>query len=70
MYAMATIPFINQLDLVADLKQVWYANDATAAGSLHSTRLWWDHLVSTGPAFGYYANAAKTWLLMKEEHLD
>ena len=70
MHAMATIPLINQLSNVRDMKQVWYADDATAAGSLHSTRQWWNHLVSVGPAFGYYANASKTWLLTKDEHLD
>ena len=70
MYAMATIPLINQLSNIRDMKQVWYADDATAAGSLHSTRQWWNHLVSVGPAFGYYANASKTWLLTKDEHLD
>ena len=70
MYAMATIPLINQLGTITDLKQVWYADDATAAGSLHSTRRWWNHLASVGPAFGYLPNASKTWLVTKEEHLD
>ena len=60
MYAMATIPLINLLDKYVDLKQVWYADDATATGSLHSIRQWWNHLVSAGPAFGYFANATAT----------
>lgn len=59
MYAMATIPLIRKLGTVADMKQVWYADDTT--GSL---RQWWDHQVTVGPAIGYYANATKTWLLM------
>lgn len=37
MYALATIPLINRLDITVDLKQVWYADDASASGSL--TRL-------------------------------
>ena len=37
MYTMATIPLINYLsNAAADLKQVWYADDATSTGSLHS----------------------------------
>ena len=28
---------------------------------------WWDKLSLIGPAFGYFANAAKTWLVTKEE---
>ena len=30
---------------------------------------WWDELKSLGPQFGYFANASKTWLVYKEEHL-
>ena len=46
MYAMATIPLINHLGNVEDLKQVWYADDASAVGSLHSTRQWWDQIIT------------------------
>ena len=70
MYAVATIPLINHLGNVEDLKQVWYADDASAVGSLHSTRQWWNQILTMGPAFGYYANAAKTWLLTKDKFLD
>ena len=70
MYALATIPLIKRLNIAADLKQVWYADDATASGSLQSLRAWWDHLIMIGPAFGYNANTTKTWLLTKEEHVD
>ena len=66
MYAMATIPFINHLGNVEDLKQVWYADDASAAGSLTSTRQWWNQILTMGPAFGYFANVPKTWLLTKK----
>ena len=51
MYAMATIPFINHLGNVEDLKQVLYADDASAVGSLHSTQ-WWYQIITMGPAYG------------------
>ena len=70
MYALATIPLINCLMVATDLKQVCYADDATASGSLSSLRVWWDHLASLGPTFGYHPNAIKTWLLTKEDHLE
>ena len=70
MYAMATMPLINHLGRAADVKQVWYADDATASGNLDSIRQWWNRLVRVGPSFGYNVNASKTWLLTKEEHLD
>ena len=70
LYALATIPLINRLSSVSDTKQVWYADDASAAGQLSSLRSWWDNLQSLGPSFGYYANARKTWLITKEQHLS
>ena len=70
MYAMATIPIINHLGSMADVKQVWYADDASAVGRLNPIRHWWDQLNTVGPKFGYHPNASKTWLLTKEEHLD
>ena len=43
MYALATIPFIDQLSDIQDVTQVWYANDASAAGSLTSNLKWYNH---------------------------
>ena len=31
---------------------------------------WWDRLVERGPKYGYYVNPAKTWLVVKESHLE
>ena len=67
MYALATIPLIQKLS--SDVLQVWYADDATAAGKLPSVREWWNRLTTHDPAFGYFANASKTWLITKEHHL-
>ena len=70
LYALATILLINRLSSVPDVKQIWYADDASAAGRLSSLRSWWDTLQSTGPGFGYHANSRKTWLITKEQHLS
>lgn len=56
--------------LVMSNRHAWYADDASATGGLDSIRYWWDKLSRIGPAFGYFANASKTWLVTKEEHLD
>ena len=48
---------------------MWCADDVTAAGKLPSLREWWNRLTTHGPAFGYFANASKTWLITKEHHL-
>ena len=70
MYALATIPLINQLGDPSNIIQVWYADDASVAGGLASIRSWWDKLSSIGPAFGYFPNATKTWLITKDSLLD
>ncbi len=67
MYAIATIPLIRSLP--SDVEQVWYADDASASGRSSNLRTWWDELLSVGPAYGYHANAPKTWLITKPEHL-
>ena len=70
LYALATTPLIRRLDSADDLRQVWYADNASASGSLNSIRSWWDELSTVGPAYGYNANASKTWFVTKEEHLS
>ncbi len=51
MYALATVPLIQKLNL--EVLQVWYADDATAAGKLPTLREWRNRLTAHGPAFGY-----------------
>ena len=69
MYAIALTPLIHQLEKEG-IKQAWYADDATAGGSLKPLKEWWDQIVDLGPAYGYYPNAAKTWLIVKEDHQE
>ena len=42
MYALALVPMITYLSDI--VKQVWYADDAAAAGHLIDLRTWWDNL--------------------------
>ena len=67
MYALALVPMITRLSNV--VKQVWYADDAAAAGHLTGLRSWWDILCDIGPQFGYFVNSSKTFLIVKEMHL-
>ena len=69
MYALAISPLINKLNqLCPDVKQVWYADEATGAATCTKLRGWWDELSNHGPLYGYYPNARKTHLIVKEEH--
>ena len=67
MYALALVPMITRLSNV--VKQVWYADDAAAAGHLTGLCSWWDVLCDIGPQFGYFVNSSKTFLIVKEMHL-
>ena len=68
MYAIAITPLINNLESEL-LKQIWYADDTAAGGKLSHLKAWWDRLTEVGPDYGYYPNASKSWLIVKEEHL-
>ena len=67
MYAISVVPVIRQLMGMA--RQVWYADDAAAGGSLLQLKDWWSGLLSFSRHFGYHVNAAKTWQVVKEEYL-
>ena len=71
LYALAVIPLINKLqELHRITSQVWFADDATAASTCEQLHAWWDDLVASGPAFGYYSKASKTFLVVKEEYAE
>ena len=65
MYALGILPLIHKLDTHA-ICQIWYADDACASGSLQNLRQWWNDLKSLGPDYGYFINASKCWLLLKD----
>ena len=69
MYAVAISPLIRRLE-DEGVKQVWFADDATAGGELSHLRTWWDRIVDLGPEYGYHPNAFKTWLIVKESKLE
>ena len=68
MYALAVTPLIKRLrDVEPDVKQIWFADDATAASKLLALQQWWQHLTVIGPEIGYHTNAIKTHLVVKPD---
>ena len=60
MYAFAIVPLIHKLrNNSPDVRQVWYADDATGAGMCDKLRQWWDQVERLGPTLGYYPNSVK-----------
>ena len=68
MYTLAVLPLIKKVNHDQSVIQSWYADDASAAGSILSLRESWDALVSTGPSYGYHVNPSKTHLIVKDKH--
>ena len=70
-YACGTIPIVLSADSIVEgecVKRIWYADDSAAGGELNAIRSWWDNLCQTGPLFGYYPKASKTWVICKPEY--
>ena len=69
MYALAVKPLISKLKSdVPNVKQVWYADDATGAGTCDDLKTFWDCFQLHGASYGYHPNAIKTHLVVKAEH--
>ena len=67
MYSVAIMPLIKQLNGV--VKQIWYADDASAGGRITDLRVWWNRLQELGPRYGYFVNSFKSHLLVKDDNL-
>ena len=69
MYALAITPLIHQLSFrCSGVQQAWFADNATGASTCTNLKSWWNELSTQGPAFGYYPNRSKTYLVIKQEH--
>jgi hypothetical protein len=66
MYAMAILPLIQSLD-VSRVTQNWYADDASAIGSLTDLKEWFVSLMQKGPAYGYLPEPHKSFLIVTRE---
>ena len=67
LYAISLQPLITRLQISSEAKQCWFADDATGSGPFEDLKKWWDELLHSGPALGYFPNAKKCWLITKPE---
>ena len=67
-YSLSTVVLIDALrEKIPDVKQVWLADDASAAGKLNALKIWYDCLVEEGRKSGYFVNKSKCWLIVKDK---
>ena len=51
-----------------NMKQIWFADDASGGGKLPKLKVWLDNLSKYGRMYGCFVNLPKTWLVVKEDH--
>ena len=74
-YAIAILPLILLLVEASVAKDhttisAGFADDLTAAGKINELLFWWKQLCWIGPDFGYFPEATKSWLIVKERYLS
>ena len=67
MFALGVTSPIKRL---GNANQVWFADDAAASGNICQLKEWWDKLKELRPAYGYYPNSTKTWIIVKDDYLQ
>lgn len=67
LYALSIQPLITSLQEASTIKQCWFADDASGAGSTIEIKRWWDMLSTLGPEFGYFPNDKKCWIIAKPD---
>ena len=67
LYSICLQPLISHLSLSSSARQCWFADDASASGTIEELKKWWEELVTEGPQLGYLPNAIKCWLIIKPE---
>ena len=68
-YAISTSLIIQTLtNVFKDVKQVWLADDASAAGSLKSLVCFLNWFTAEGAKCGYFVNEKKSWLILKRDN--
>ena len=66
MYVIETFPLTRSINDPEQWTQLWYADDASASGTLPELRNWFNQLCSYGPSFGYYPEATKSFVVINE----
>ena len=65
-YAIGTLSLIRSLCNPGRCTQLWYADHASAGGTLSELQNWFDLLCSHGPSFGYHTERTKSFVVVNE----
>ena len=65
-YAIGTLLLIRSLSDPGQWTQLWYADDASAGGTLPELHNWFNQLCLHGPGFGYHLEPTKSFVVVSE----
>ena len=66
MYAIGILPLL--LLQHGEITRIAFADDFTGVGTIQQMKSWWKTIEEHGPYIGYYPNASKSVLIVKEQH--
>ena len=67
LYALSVWPLITSPEAASAVKQYWFADDVSGAGTATEIKRWWDMLITLGPDLGYFPNDKKCWITVKQD---
>ena len=69
-YGVSLLPLIRKLKDPNNVLQSWYADDSAAIAKLKKLEIWLKNLIEKGPAFGYFPEPSKSFLIVDKQYAE
>ena len=69
-YGVSLLPIIRKLKDPNNVLQSWYADDSAAIAKLKKLEIWLKNLIEEGPAFGYFPESSKSFLVVDKQYAE
>ena len=69
-YGASLLPLIRKLKDPNNVLQSWYADDSAAIAKLKKLEIWLKNLIEEGPAFGYFPEPSKNFLVVDKQYAE
>ena len=69
-YGVSLVPLIRKLKDRNNVLQCWYADDSAAIAKLRKLKIWLKNLIEVGPAFGYFPEPSKSFLIVDKQYAE
>ena len=69
-YGVSFLPLIRKLKHPNNVLQSWYADDSAAIEKLKQLETWLKNLIEEGPAFGYFPEPSKRFLVVDKQNAE